>query len=376
MVPWPRDGGLGYINLHWQARMPNDHSEQYWGGKPTQSVKALVELTHWARLAKDITDIYYCRLQNSIGKYRNGKAKVLRLQKNAIALKSVWLDIDIKEAPKGYPSLNDVLDALGMFRRGVGLPPPTALVASGGGLHVYWISDKPLTPDEWRPYAEGLKIAAIQQGLRCDAGVTIDSARILRVPGTLNHKTNPPKPVKLLGMQVSDINFAKDLAVLPTIAQTITATVKNNQMIDLTNFPKRVPPPEGIESLAEGLEREEMLPLAWEPLVKECAFIRDALITGGKDYSQPMWNLTTLAATWMEDGHALAHKMGKAHSGYSAESTDKLWDRKSKERRDRGLGWPSCSAIQAAGCTACATCPQFGQIKSPLNLANRQNSTN
>ena len=31
VVPWPRDGGLGYINLHWQARMPNDHSEQVSG---------------------------------------------------------------------------------------------------------------------------------------------------------------------------------------------------------------------------------------------------------------------------------------------------------------------------------------------------------
>jgi hypothetical protein len=369
VAPWPCDGALGYINLHWQARMPSDHSEQYWSGKPTQSVKALVELTQWARLGKDITDIYYClSLQNSIGKNRNGKAKVLRLQKNAIALKSVWLDIDIKEAPKGYPSLNDALDALGMFRRGVGLPPPTALVASGGGLHVYWISDKPLTPDEWRPYAEGLKTAAINFGLRCDAGVTTDSARILRVPGTLNHKTNPPKPVKLLGMQTSDISFVKDLALLAAMAPTFTATVKNNQTIDLTNFPKRALPPGGIESLADGL-REEMLPLAWEPLVKECAFIRDALITGGKDYSQPMWNLTTLAATWMENGIELAHKMGTQHPGYSRESTDALWKRKNRERQGKGLGWPSCKAIQAAGCISCAACQHLSKGKSPLHLA-------
>ena len=54
-----------------------------------------------------------------------------------------------------------------------------------------------------------------------------------------------------------------------------------------------------------------MPPFPVEPIVKGCAFIRDALETGGKDYSQPMWNLTTLAATFMEDGHALAHKMGR-----------------------------------------------------------------
>ena len=78
-------------------------------------------------------------------------------------------------------------------------------------------------------------------------------------PGTLNHKTNPPKPVKLLGMQVSDINFAKDLGGASYDSADNFRRVKNNQMIDLTNFPSACRPPEGIESLAEGLEREEML---------------------------------------------------------------------------------------------------------------------
>ena len=75
---------------------------------------------------------------------------------------------------------------------------PNAAVASGGGLHVYWISNTPLTPDQWHPLACALKNAALTNGLRCDAGCTVDSARVLRVPGTWNCKNGLQRPVKLL----------------------------------------------------------------------------------------------------------------------------------------------------------------------------------
>ena len=149
-------------------------------------------------------------------------------------------------------------------------------------------------------------------------------------------------------------------------ARAVESTVLgHNLKFDPARFPKR----EGkVESLAEGLEREEMPPLDYGPLIKECAFFRDALKSGGKDYSQPMWNLTTLMATFLESGHALAHKMGNRHTEYTSETTEGLWDRKLRERKDRGLGWPSCNAIQASGCGSCTTCPHFTQGKSPLNF--------
>lgn len=368
VVAWPADTA-GYVNLHWKATHSNTKTE-YWSGKPTQTVKGFVELVEWARARSGIHDIYYClSTQSSLGKNRNGTTKVLRLQENAVALKAIWLDVDIKEPPKGYLTLNEALDALAGFIAQAQLPPPTALVGSGGGLHVYWISDKPLTVGEWRPYAEGLKTAAIKFGLRCDAGVTTDCARVLRVPETSNFKTNPPKRVRLLGLRANDYVFTTDLSPLAAMAPTITTSVRTATLFDLTLFPKRAIPPEGIESLAEGLERSEVPPLDPRPIMKGCAFLRNALFTGGKDYSQPMWNLTTLAATWMENGHALAHKLGNKHPGYNVADTDRLWDRKNKERATRHIGWPSCIAIQASGCTACNTCPQLAKRKSPLNLS-------
>jgi hypothetical protein len=79
--------------------------------------------------------------------------------------------------------------------------------------------------------------------------------------------------------------------------------------------------------------------------------------------------LATLAATFAENGNALAHRMAAGHTGYTHEETETLWERKLAERQSVGLGWPSCSAVQGEGCTSCATCPHLAAGKSPLHLA-------
>jgi hypothetical protein len=158
-------------------------------------------LLEWVLSRPTTKDVYFClSRQAQTNKNDRGKVVAMRRQENALALKAIWLDIDVKPPPKGYATLEEALDALAAFSKAAGLPPPSALVGSGGGLHVYWISDKPLTPDEWRPYAEGLKAAAINFGLRCDTQCTVNAAQVLRVPGTFNHKTTPLRPVKLLGL--------------------------------------------------------------------------------------------------------------------------------------------------------------------------------
>ncbi len=88
-----------------------------------------------------------------------------------------------------------------MFSKAAGLPTPSAIVGSGGGLQPYWIDKVAMTPEEWRPYAEGLKALAAQH-LKIkpeDLGLTTDPARVLRVPGSFNHKLATPRPVQLVG---------------------------------------------------------------------------------------------------------------------------------------------------------------------------------
>lgn len=371
VVPWPGAGSPGVVNMHWKAKSQNGNF--FWGGRPQNSVDDFVSLARWSVGRPNIiTDIYFClSMQSQTGKYSRGKPGVARSADCAMALKAVWLDIDVKDPPKGYATRDEALRALDLFVKGAGLPFPTCIVASGGGLHVYWISDRALTVEEWRPYAEGLKAAAIQFGLRCDAGLTTDCARILRVPETFNHKTMPPKPVELLFLSPSDYDFGQALQKFAlTGVTTITATVNKAPVkFDLSKFAGLKPAfNPGADHLGDGIKREDM-PLDPRPIIMGCPFFKDAFKTHGKDHTQPLWNLAILATTFMEKGDVLAHEIGNAHPGYTVASTDAMFDRKSKEKVSKGLGWPSCKAIEGEGCKLCVGCPHFGKIKSPLNLA-------
>jgi hypothetical protein len=72
--------------------------------------------------------------------------------------------------------------------------PPSLLVASGtpGHLQAYWSLNRRCAVQELESLNRRLAIS-----LAGDSGST-DAARILRPPGTLNHKHDPPRPVTLL----------------------------------------------------------------------------------------------------------------------------------------------------------------------------------
>ena len=201
VVPWPEDAqAAGYINLIW-TMAGRTSSKPIWTGKPCRSVAEFIDTMNWVKSLPTTRDIYFClSLQSRTHTNARGKLTVARSQADALSLKALWLDIDVKEPPKGYATIQEAWVALKDFCTAVGLPMPNAVVASGGGLHVYWISKTPLTRDQWRPLAAGLKNAAVKHGLRCDAVCTVNSARVLRVPGTWNCKTEIRRPVQLVGM--------------------------------------------------------------------------------------------------------------------------------------------------------------------------------
>ena len=311
VVPWPATPQSdGWVNLHWRSPSPTDAKKSYWGGHPVKTIQEFFEQLQWAGKKKNIHDIYFCTsLQSQTGINTKGGLKVARSKALALSLKAIFLDLDVKDGPHGYATLPEALVAVQKFVQDARLPPPSAVVATGGGIHVYWFSNKPLTQSEWQLYANGLRALTDKYGLRCDGSVTIDAARILRVPGTFNYKQQPLRPVRILGLRPKelDYDFATSLsflaALVPVAAGLAGPAFLEGEPIHPAAFailPK--------ESLSEGIYEDT--PLDPLPIMKGCAFLRDALLTGGKDYTQPMWNLTTLAATFLEDGHVLAHKMG------------------------------------------------------------------
>ena len=70
----------------------------------------------------------------------------IRSQANAVAFKSLFMDLDAKGKSKdSYDTLEEALAAFTNFIGVVGLPKPNVIVKTGGGFHVYWTFDRALT---------------------------------------------------------------------------------------------------------------------------------------------------------------------------------------------------------------------------------------
>ncbi|QIG96816.1 DUF3987 domain-containing protein [Bradyrhizobium sp. 6(2017)] len=389
VLVWPEsDQAPGWINMHVNVKntTPAKNGGKPWvAGWPFKTVDEVLNRASWVESTADFFNVWVCMSQQSDCLTKaDGKRKAVRKAANATALKAIWIDCDVKPGDaKHYHALTEAFDALKAFRQRVGLPPPSMVVNSGGGLHVYWISDTPLSVHEWRPYAEGLKALLLREGIKCDTGLTTDAARILRVPGTLNHKYDPPRRVELL--QVGQAyEFAKDLAFLTQVSTAVTATVSKPRLSRDIIVPATEPggggtfdaPDPAFSTLnvqdaspQDGCTPQEAHLVDPRPIFgKEgCAFLREALRTGGRDYDNPKWNLSVLCTAFMENGNSIAHKVSKGHGTYTPADTQALYERKLADR-ERGVGYPSCRAIEGTGCKSCVTCPHFAKGKSPLNI--------
>ncbi|WP_454627673.1 DUF927 domain-containing protein [Bradyrhizobium cenepequi] len=378
VLPWPQEGEPpAYVNIHWTLTKLNSHTgKPIWTGRACRSVQEAANTVEWALRGSDTKDIYVCMstqldaLEKTSGKGHKYLAP-LRSQENAVKLKSLFVDLDAKgEDKNSYATIPEAAAALAKFITEVDLPKPSAIVTSGGGLHVYWTFDRALTIDEWQPLAFALAEATKKHGLKCDTGCTIDSARILRVPGTFNRKLDTARPVGLAGGRTGNDYSVERLerslepykVAIPTSAAA------------LTTLPRR-PPLKGESDLSAGVDRGASAPVDLCAVATQCGFIRDAIATNGAQLANPLWNLTTLISTFAINGRNEAHRMASGHPGYTLQSTDELYDRKERERAAKGLGWPSCRTVSASGAPQCVGCPHFAAGKSPLNFAPKPQAT-
>ncbi len=174
----------------------------------------LEEATAWAARCEDF-NIYFgacTRKDDSSGK-----------KDNLYDLPGLWVDFDFKDFESGE---DQVIKTLKGFR-----PQPSLLVHSGGGIHAYWKFRKPVPPT---PELESM-LKGLCRHLHGDLGAT-DLPRILRVPGTWNHKYEPIRPVKILHiteMTHSPEVFEEYYAEVPPDAPPVTQ--------DLEKVPEDLP---------------------------------------------------------------------------------------------------------------------------------------
>ena len=264
-------------------------------------------------------------------------------------LKAFFLDLDCGEG-KPYPTKAEAIVALKAFRSHYKLPKWTCVVNSGTGMHVYWGLTAAIPASEWKPVANQLKQACAEFGFQVDAGVTADGSRILRVPGTHNHKTLPAKPTGFLGSLNSLVSFEEFKSCLPVSLIPVSTSSKHYSPEDraamdaaLGNYTKR------FSRLLDGTYEEG----------KGCNQLLRAA-THPEDLTYHEWFNALSITKYCQEAPLLSQEISKGYPNYTAEETEKVVE---------SIDSPHyCSTFEADNPTGCKGCVHKGNIKSPISL--------
>lgn len=345
----------------------------YWASRPCLSLDEAASQVQYLLTRQDTRDIYVslatqreAETRTNGGTGRSYKVAI-RLAENAVALNSLFMDIDVGKKD-GYQTGAEAVTALGKFIEDAKLPKVTAVVQSGsGGLHVYWVLADALTPDEWQPLANGLCNAARQHGMHFDSQVTVDRVRILRVPGTYHWKTGTPKPVELKLLRDTNVLNEKMVAALTPY---ITAEdIEHKPVLE-----RRAPIVEESEFSA-GIQ-VGAAPRRIADLQNACPWIKHSLDTGGADNDNMLRRIAYQIATFCEETDGVAWSLMDQRATLTQEEFWEQLDRAKADREKGNRGFPTCAAISRAGATQCKTCPHLTLGKTPLTAPGALTPTN
>lgn len=277
--------------------------------------------TELAKTTK-LNDAYFCPFPL--------KAK-RRVKENALPTNLIVLDIDASDtSPAG---LNFTFGRVAALNQEV---PLAAIVFTGGGFHAYVVTDRSARPEDRKTLLD--TVERLSPGLIKDRGCTTDPVRLLRVPGTLNHKYDPPRLVK-------------EVAVNPKACYTLPAINAPTQL-------NSVQTPSGSNWLYPG-------PLAdMDVILQGCQQLRWQQ-AHPNDVGYDAWLAMLTVARVCADGPQWAHRLSKGYDGYSPEEVD-------QKLSTLNGGPATCLKFETVAPNGCAGCPHAGQVKSPAALKPTQ----
>ena len=278
------------------------------------------------RLDKQGWDVYYAP--------SSFQAKQ-RVAKDALMVPGLWMDLDCGKG-KLYADPKTAMAALVAWLGRYSLPKPTHVVHSGFGLHVYWLFDAPVPADDWRDAAGRFKRAAAADKICDDPGVIADAARILRVPGTRNHKNDSGAEVKLLHASDTRVRLEDILNALPALG------------------PQRTVPRDDEWSV-----KPDLPPGDAEVIAERCAQMRHIRDTRG-NVPEPLWR-AGLSVLWRcgERDHYI-HEWSKGDERYDARQTQR--------KAENTSGPATCQHFSELAPEKCEGCPLRGAITSPVQI--------
>jgi P4 family phage/plasmid primase-like protien len=280
--------------------------------------------------------------KEDLGEFKRGK------NEDVLLLPGVWVEIDLKSgvhAAGNLPEEQDVQSILETFPL-----EPSIINHSGGGLHCYWLFQEPaqLLSKQNMQSAERMLSRfqnvfirlARAKSLHIDN--TADLARVLRVPGTFNLKSEP-KPVKT---SLFEPERRYSLLELFEAITTIEST-----------FPEE-PRVKAARKQYEGEIPDAKYP---ERIVQECQFIKEYL-DHQETANYAEWMAALSIAANCENGEELVHEWSKEHPDYKEQDVDRKYNEIRSRMKPR-----TCQGIQQEF-GRCNSCRHFNKINSPIAL--------
>jgi hypothetical protein len=267
---------------------------------------------------------------------------------NAANLKCFFIDVDCGVG-KPYADHSEAMPALKAFIKATGLPKPT-VVNSGNGVHAYWVLDAAIPATEWKPLAEKFKVLCAQHKLDADASVTADTARILRIPGTLNFK-NPDNP---LDVEVLFSGSPVNISIMKDVFNTVETDIFEG--MSGKPFVPRQMDAMTLALMGNNISRFKtiMLKSAEGTGCPQLLHIYENQAT----IDEPLWRGGLSIAQQCVDRAKAIHTLSNKHPSYSASETE----RKANETK----GPYTCATFKKLNPSACQGCEH--SITSPIQL--------
>jgi hypothetical protein len=243
------------------------------------------------------------------------------------------------------------IDALQAFMDDIGLPPPSALVHSGNGLHPYWFLDGAMPAHEAQTAHRRFQRAIIElarEKKRWKLDNTSDLARVLRYPGTWNRKRNIVTPVLLVSADDNLRYSAAELDEWVTKAYPRTAAldaaIETNKLNTINHNERR--------KAAD-----------FDDIKTNCPVVADwvARMMDGVHLPEPEWHHFLNIAGACGDGETIARDLSMLDDRFNEAEFAAYMARRSPPHK--------CETIQATcGTEKCANCPLMDQDRSPITF--------
>lgn len=286
---------------------------------------------------------------------RQDDGKFKRKAVNCSGKRCFAIDVDLNHEKKpSYSTKEEAIVASYHAFAHIGLPAPSYVVDSGGGLHIYWALDSDVPPEIWKPMAEALKTAWKDADLKlaCDTTRISDLAGYLRLPGSMNTKHQALCQFYELNGAHAGVETVYPLSAFNTLG------APKRRSVALTGAPKRRMKLDRVGGSSPDLNDPHESTEITRPaeLVHECRPL-EKLAEGDQSY-EAWQGLARLYARAGESGRDAYHIVSSSYKGYSFDETDK----KFTDALNTSFASPSCAQLRAwAGLSidACRSCPLF-----------------